>query len=94
MRIWKIRVHANFHDVESYFRHLLIQTLPKPHDGVSLLSRFLEFKFDHKFRCPFDDQSCMQNFETFQNIFTPFKPNLIKTTKRSFMFDKVLKIKI
>ena len=50
-------------------------------------SSFLEFKFEHKFGCPFDEQACMQTFETFQNIFTPFKPNLSKTAQRSFTFD-------
>ena len=53
-------------------------TLSKPYDGFSLLSSFLEFKFDHKFGCPFDEQACMQTFETFQNIFTPFSPALAK----------------
>ena len=44
-------------------------------------------QFDQKFGCQFDQQSRMQTFETFQNIFTPFKPNLRKTTQWSFTFD-------
>ena len=65
----------------------LSPTLLKPHDQVSLSSSFSEFKFDHKFGCQFDQQACMQTFDTFQNIYTPFKPNLSKTAQRSFTFD-------
>ena len=50
----------------------LSPTLLKPHDGLSLSSIFSEFKFDHKFGCQFDQQACMETFETIQNIFTPF----------------------
>ena len=69
-------------------------TLVKLDVGVSLLSNFLELKFDHRFGCPFDIQVCMQNLLTFQNIFTPFNPNLSKTAWRSFTFDQFLGIKI
>ena len=50
----------------------------KPHDGVFLSSSFLEFKFDHKFGCEFDQQACMQTFDTFQNISPPLTPTLAK----------------
>ena len=50
--------------------------------------------YDHKFGCQFDQQACMETFETFQNIFTPFQPNLSKTAQQSFTFDEFLKIKI
>ena len=53
----------------------LSPTLSKLHEGVSLSSSFLEFNFDHKFGCSFDEQVYKQTFETFQNIFTPFKHN-------------------
>ena len=62
----------------------LSPTLSKPQEEVSLSSSFVELKFDHKFGYPFDEQAFMQNFETFQNIFTPFKPNLTKTLSGDF----------
>ena len=76
------------------FQPPLRPILVKPHDGVSLLSSFLELKFDYRFWCPFDRQVCTWTFEMFRNIFTPFKPNLSKTSHWSFTFDQFLRIKI
>ena len=102
-------MQTNFRDVPSYWidKHArqisrrfklfwppLSPTMLKPHDGVSLSSGFLEFKFDHKFGRQLDQQAFVQTFETIKNIFTPFKPNLSKTAQRSVTFDSFLKIKI
>ena len=52
------------------------------HDEVSLLTNFLELKFDHRFECPFDRQMCTQHFETFQNISPPLIPTSAKPYNR------------
>ena len=85
-------MHANFHDVESYFRHLS-QTLTKLHDSVSGLTRFLEFKPDHMFGCILDIQACTPTFATFQAILSPFKPNPVETARWSFPFEQFLEFK-
>ena len=72
----------------------LSQSLAKPYDIVLLLTNFSEFKFDHRFGCPFDRQVCMQTLAMFQNIFSPFKPNLSKIAQQSFIFDQFLRIEI
>ena len=72
----------------------LSRTLAKMHDGVSLLTNFLELKFDHRFGCPFDREACTPTFATLRAIFTPFNPNLGKTAQRSFTFNQFLGIKI
>ena len=76
------------------FSPSLSQTLTKLHDAVSALTRLLEFKPDHMFGCILDMFQnmfgCILEFKPenlLQNIFTPFKPNLSKTTQRSFTFD-------
>ena len=92
MHIWKIRVHANFHDVESYFWHLLSQTPTKLHDGDSALIKFSKLKLDHRFGCILDRQAGMPTFATFRAILTPFKPNPVETTRRSFTFEQFLRI--
>ena len=40
----------------------LSQTLAKLNDGVSLLTKFLELKFEHRFGCPFDIKTCTRTF--------------------------------
>ena len=47
----------------------------EPHDGVSLFTKFLELKFDHRFGFPFDIQVCTPTFAIVRAISTPFKPN-------------------
>ena len=79
MCIWKIRVHADFHDVESYFQHLLSQTLTKMYDGVLALTKFSELKLDDRFGCILDRQACMPTFTMFRDILTPFKSNPVET---------------
>ena len=76
------------------FSPSLSQTLTKLHDAVSALTRLLEFKPDHMFGCILDMFQnmfgCILEFKPenlLQNIFTPFKPNLSKTSQRSFTFD-------
>ena len=56
----------------------LSQTLAKLHDGVSLLTKFPELKFDHRFAM-FDIQVSTPNFAMFRAIWTPFKPNPSET---------------
>ena len=51
----KVAFVSNFSEP---FSPPLSQTLAKSNDGVSLLTKFLEFKFDHRFGCPFDRQAC------------------------------------
>ena len=76
MRIWKIRVHATFHDVESSTS--LSQTLTKLQDAVSALTKFFELKPDHRFGCILDRQACTPTFATFQAISLPLGPTLSK----------------
>ena len=78
MHIWKIRVHANFHDVDSYFLESLSQTVTKLHDGVSGLTKFSELKLDHRFGCILDRQACTPTFTTFRAILPPLSPTLSK----------------
>ena len=94
MHIWKIRVHATFHDVESYFSASLSQTITKLHDIVSVLTKFSELKLYHMFGCILDRQACTPPFATFQAILTPFQPNPVGTARRSFPFEQFLRIKI
>ena len=79
MRIWKIRVHANFNDVESYFLASLRQTLTKLQDVVSSLTKFLELKPDNRFGCILDRKALTPTFTTFRAILTHFKPNPVET---------------
>ena len=72
----------------------LSRTLAKMHVEVSLLRIFSQLKFDHIFGCPFDRQACTPTFMIFQDIFTPFNPNLCETTWQSFTFYRFLGIKI
>ena len=72
----------------------LIQTLTKPHDGVSLLTNFSELKLDDIFGCPLDKQAHTPTFTMFQSILTPFNPNPSKTARESFTFDQILGIEI
>ena len=65
MCIWKIRVHANFHDVDSYFLESLSQTVTKLHDGVFALTKFSELKLDDRLGCISDKQACTPTFATF-----------------------------
>ena len=53
----------------------LSQTLVKLHDGVSLLTKFLKLKFDHRFGCMFDIQACTPTFAMFLAIWTLLKTN-------------------
>ena len=76
------------------FGPALSQTLAKMHDEVSLLTIFLQLKFDHRFGCSFDKQACTPTFMMFWAIFTPFYPNLCETVRRSFTVYKFLGIKI
>ena len=76
MRIWKIRVHA----------------VSKLHNAVSALTKFSELKPDHMFGYILDRQACTPTFVTFRAILTPFKPNPIETTRRSFNFEQFLRI--
>ena len=62
-------------DKHAKFLPPLSQTLPKPHDGVSIFTKFRELKFDHRFGCPVDIQACTPNFAVFQAIWTCFKLN-------------------
>ena len=71
------------------FGPVLSQTLTKQHDGVSLLTNFLELKLDHRFGCQLDRQACTQPFTTLRTILTPFKPNPIETAQQSFTFEQV-----
>ena len=72
----------------------LIQTLAKPHDGVSFFAKFPELKFDLRFGYPFDIQVCTPNIAMFQAIWTRFKPNSRENARRSFTFDNFLAIEI
>ena len=94
---WNLIIGLDAYWIDKHARQLLRRfeliwpplspTLSKPHERVSLSSSFLEFNFDDKFGCSFDEQVCKQTFERFQNIFTPFKHNLSKTAQQSFTFD-------
>ena len=64
----------------------LSQTLAKLHDGVSLLTKLPELKFDHRFGCPVDIQACTPNFALFRAIWTRFKPNSSKKCTTKFHF--------
>ena len=70
----------------------LSATLVKAHDTVSLLTNFLELKYDHRFRCPFGRSECMPNLVMFRALFPSFKPNLRETAWRSFTFDQIPKM--
>ena len=43
----------------------LSPTLATPDDGVSLLSSFLELKFDHRFGCPFHRRELLRHSKLF-----------------------------
>ena len=92
MRIWKMRVHANFHDVKSYFLASLSQTLTKLQDAVSGLTKFSELKPDNRFGCILDRKACMPTFTMFRAILTPFKPNPVEIARRIFLFEQFLRI--
>ena len=50
------------------FSFLVAPILAKLHDGVSLLTNFLELKFDHRFRCAFEIR-VHTNFHDVQSYF-------------------------
>ena len=56
----------------------LSQTLAKSNDGVTLLTKFSELKFDHTFVCPFHIKTCTPTFAMVQAIWTPSSPTLVK----------------
>ena len=74
-RISNFAFVSNFSEL---FSPPLSQTLAKSNDGVSLLTKFSDLKFDHRFGCPFDIKMCMPTFVMFPAIWTPLSPTLVK----------------
>ena len=68
-------------------------TLAKPHDEISLLTNFLELKFNHRFRCPFGRQEWTPTFTMVKVIFASFKPNPSETGRRVSILTNLLKFK-
>ena len=87
---WSLIIYLDSHWINNHARQIsqcsdlfwppLSITPLKLHDGVSVLSNFLELKFDHRFGCPFDSEACTWTFRSFWIILTPFKLTISKPT--------------
>ena len=68
-------------------------TLAKMNNEVSLLTNFLELKFDHRFGCPFDIKTCTLTFAMVRAILTPSSPTLAKMNDKLSLLTNFLELK-
>ena len=87
---WNVLFVSNF---SKPFSPPLSQNLAKSNDRVSLLTKFLELKFDYRFGCRFHI-FVHANFCNGPSYLDPFKPNPSKNAWRSFTSDQFLRIEI
>ena len=89
-RAKKVAFVSNF---SKPFSPPLSQTLAKSNDGVSLLTKFLELKFDHRFGCMFDIKTCTPSFAMFRAIWTPSSPTLAKMNDEVSLLTYISELK-